>query len=80
MEELPISKFKATCLAVLKRVRSSRTSVRITRFGTPIAEIVPPTPSPGPTRWLGAMTGTATMTGDLVSPVMAADEWGAMHS
>ena len=42
MEEMAISKFKATCLAVLERVRKTGEPVLITRFGHPIAEVVAP--------------------------------------
>ena len=42
MEEMAISKFKATCLAVLERVRKTGEPVLVTRFGHPIAEIVAP--------------------------------------
>src|SRR4029077_6506596 len=31
--EIAISEFKAKCLAVLERVRSTRTPIRVTRFG-----------------------------------------------
>ena len=44
MEEIAISKFKATCLAVMERVRRTRQPVLVTRFGEPVAEIVPPSP------------------------------------
>jgi hypothetical protein len=33
MEEIAISKFKATCLAVLERVRLTNQPIRVTRFG-----------------------------------------------
>jgi prevent-host-death family protein len=42
VEEIPISKFKATCLAVLETVRTTGTPVRVTRHGQPVAEIVAP--------------------------------------
>ena len=42
MEEIAISKFKATCLAVLERVRKTGKPVVVTRFGQPIAQISPP--------------------------------------
>ncbi len=38
MEEIPISKFKATCLAVLEKVRQSGKPVLVTRFGQPVAD------------------------------------------
>src|ERR1700720_3421386 len=46
MKEMPISKFKATCLAVLEQVRKTKRPVRITRFGKPVAEVVPPSAEP----------------------------------
>jgi antitoxin (DNA-binding transcriptional repressor) of toxin-antitoxin stability system len=42
MEQISISKFKATCLAVLERVRQTRAPILITKQGKVIAEINPP--------------------------------------
>jgi prevent-host-death family protein len=42
MEEIAISKFKATCLSVLENVRKTGKTVLVTRFGEPVAEVVPP--------------------------------------
>jgi prevent-host-death family protein len=78
MDEIAISKFKATCLAVLERVRRTGKPVRITRFGTPIADIVPPAPPKARRGWIGSMRGTARIVGDLVSPVVDEDEWEAL--
>jgi antitoxin (DNA-binding transcriptional repressor) of toxin-antitoxin stability system len=65
MESMPISKFKATCLATLERVRRTGRPLRVTRFGKPVADIVPPAPD-APTRdWLGSMRGTAEIVGDI---------------
>ena len=41
MKEIAISKFKATCLAVLERVRKTGEPILVTRFGHPVAEITP---------------------------------------
>ena len=41
MDSIAISKFKAECLAILDRVNKTREPVLITRFGKPIAEVVP---------------------------------------
>ena len=77
-KSLAISEFKATCLAVLERVRRTGTPVLVTRRGVPIAEIVPPSlASTGPA-WLGSMRGTATITGDLVAPATDTDDWDAL--
>ena len=77
MEQIAVSKFKATCLSVLERVRKTRKPVLVTRFGVPLAEILPP---PAPKRrssWLGSMAGTAEIIGDIVSPISSEDEWDA---
>ena len=77
MEEIAISKFKATCLAVLERVRRTGQPVRVTRFGRPVAEIVPPTPPKSTGDWLGCMAGTAEIVGDIVD---TSDLWAPEES
>jgi prevent-host-death family protein len=68
METIAISKFKATCLSVLQKVKRTGRPVLVTRFGKPIASIVPP-PTPVRRRgWLGSLAGTATIVGDIISP------------
>jgi antitoxin (DNA-binding transcriptional repressor) of toxin-antitoxin stability system len=76
MEEIAISKFKATCLAVLERVRKTGQPIRVTRFGQPIAEIKPPTP-PQPPRILGRHIGSGVILGDIVSPIGDESDWEA---
>ena len=78
MEEIQISKFKATCLAVLDRVRKTRKPVLVTRFGKPIAQVLPPPPRPAG-NWLGAMKDQGEICGDLVAPVMDPMEWEALN-
>ena len=68
METIPISKFKATCLALLKRVQKTGQPILITRRGEPIAQVGPPPPPANPGNWLGCMKGTARIVGDIVSP------------
>jgi prevent-host-death family protein len=75
MDTIAISKFKATCLAVLERVRKTRRPVLITRFGEPVAEVVPPPPEKSKEDWLGAMAGTVRFVGDIVSPASDEDDW-----
>ena len=75
MEEIAISKFKATCLAVMERVRQTGQPVLVTRFGEPVAEIVPPSPPRRPEGWLGCLAGTAEITGDIVSPSGDPEDW-----
>jgi prevent-host-death family protein len=76
MKEIAISKFKATCLAVLERVRKTGEPVLITRFGQPIAEI---NPAGGLKRIprLGGGIGTAEILGDIVGPIGDESDWEA---
>lgn len=78
MKIMPISKFKATCLATLERVRKTGQPLRVTRFGTPIADIVPPALEPTQPDWLGSMRGTATIVGDITTSSSDFVEWDAL--
>ena len=75
MEEIAISKFKATCLAVLERVRVTNQPIRVTRFGKPIAEILPPKLGEKPQRRLGM--GRGQILGDIVGPAVDLSDWEA---
>ena len=57
MEEIAISKFKATCLAVLERVRKTGQPIRVTRFGQAVAEIMPPASAPSARVGFGGASG-----------------------
>ena len=74
MREIAISKFKATCLGVIDDVRRTRVPVRITRFGKPVAEIVPTKAPPGKS-WLGSMRGEFEVDDDIVGPIGAFKAW-----
>jgi prevent-host-death family protein len=68
MESLSVSRFKATCLAVLERVRRTGEPVLVTKRGEPLAEIVPASRSAEDKRSLGVLAGTGRIVGDVVSP------------
>ncbi|MBZ5607876.1 MAG: type II toxin-antitoxin system Phd/YefM family antitoxin [Acidobacteriia bacterium] len=76
-EQIAASKFKAKCLSVLERVRKTRKPVLVTRFGVPLAEVVPPSEPKRRSSWLGSMAGTAEIIGDIVGPISSEDEWDA---
>ncbi len=80
MERIPISKFKATCLAVLEQVRRTGQPVRVTRFGKPVADLVPPAPEARPDDWIGSMHASGRIVGDIVAPVAAEEDWRVLHS
>lgn len=77
MKEIAISEFKAKCLGILEQVRKTRKPIRVTRFGEPVAEVVPPTPKPRRKSWLGCMAGTAEIVGDIVGPTGSIEDWEA---
>ena len=75
VDEIAVSKFKATCLAALERVRRTRRPLRVTRFGKPLADVMPPAEAARGEGWLGAMRDRGHITGDLVAPVEPEDAW-----
>ncbi len=79
MEKIPASKFKATCSAVLERVRRTRKPVLITKDGEPLAQIVPAPRAKRSKRKLGEMAGTARILGDIVSPATDELDWEALR-
>ena len=76
MREIQISKFKTTCLAVLDRVGKTGKPVLVTRFGKPVARILPPPSSPAG-NWLGSMKGSGKIHEDLVAPASDLSDWEA---
>jgi len=79
MEEIAISKFKATCLAVLETARKTGKPVLVTRFGEPVAEIVPPPAPKRPADWIGSFRETGQILGDIVSPASDENDWEVLR-
>ena len=77
MKEVAISEFKAKCLGILEQVRKTRTPIRVTRFGKPVAEVIPASPAEGTGRRLGSMVRTGEIVGDIVGPTGSWDDWEA---
>ncbi len=77
MKEIAISVFKAKCLGILEEVRKTRKPIRVTRFGKPVAEVVPPSPGKPTGRRLGSMAGTGRIVGDIVGSISDESEWDA---
>lgn len=73
MKEIAISEFKAKCLAMLEEVQKTKEPILVTRFGKPVAEVVPPSPSRKQGTWLGSMAGEIKFLGDILSPVFETD-------
>ncbi|HEY2841990.1 MAG TPA: type II toxin-antitoxin system Phd/YefM family antitoxin [Bryobacteraceae bacterium] len=79
METIAISKFKATCLSVLEHVRKTGNPILVTRFGKPIAEVVPPSTPLRTANWMGSMAGTGEILGDIVGPISSEEDWAPLR-
>ncbi len=75
MEKIAISKFKSTCFAVLERVRKSGKPILITRFGKPLAEVVPAPTRQKAKHWVGSLASTGKINGNIVLATGSEDDW-----
>jgi len=64
--------FKAKCLQLLDEVAETREPLVITKFGRPVATLVP---MPPPVKLRGALKGSVLYEGDIASPLE--NEWEA---
>ena len=53
--------------------------LRVTRFGKPIADIVPAAPEKPAGDWLGSLRGTLKIRGDIVAPSSDLVKWEALE-
>lgn len=79
METVPVSQFKARCLAILAKVQKTGQPILVTRFGEPMAEVIPPPAPARRGRWLGSLEGSVQIVGDIVSPSTREDDWEALR-
>jgi len=80
MKEVTISEFRAKLFALIRRVEKTKKTLRITRLGKPLADIIPVSaPRRAPKNWMGSMRGTAKILGDIISPATDPDEWEVLR-
>jgi prevent-host-death family protein len=70
IQEVAISEFKAKCLSLLEQVSKTRTPLRVTRRGIPIADVIPAASETEERSWIGSMSDDIEIIGDIVSPVI----------
>jgi prevent-host-death family protein len=70
IQEIAISKFKAKCLSLLEEVSKTKTPLRVTRRGKPIADVIPASSEGDERSWIGSLSGSVDFVGDVVSPVI----------
>jgi prevent-host-death family protein len=76
MDTMPISKFKAECLAVMAEVKRTGRPILVTKRGEPVVEVIPAR-AKEKKRKLGCMAGTFEIVGDIVGPVIDLNEINA---
>lgn len=79
-EKVTISKFKATCLALLNKVKKTGQPILVTRRGEPIAQVIPPPLPEKPESWLGSFQSTGKIVGEIISPPLDEKAWKALQS
>lgn len=79
IEVITISKFKATCLAVLDNVKKTGRPIMVTRHGKPIAVIDPPPRPRNKESWLGSFKSKGKITGDILTPVISESDWHVLN-
>lgn len=80
MEKISISKFKATCLALLDRVKRTGQPILVTRKGEPVAQVLPPPAPEHPGPWLGSFAASGRIVGDILAPALDEDRWDVLRS
>lgn len=65
--------FKAKCLKLLDEVAETREAIIVTKFGKPVARLLPIEAKR--TQLRGAMRGSVLWEGDIISP-LGEDAWG----
>jgi len=79
LEVINISKFKATCLAVLDNVKRTGRPVLVLRHGEPVAVIDPPPLPEKQSSWLGSFKNQGKIIGDIISPVVPEKDWHILN-
>ncbi len=79
-QEVSISEFKAKCISLLHQVTATKTSLRITRRGKPIADVVPVSSDLESKEWMGSMSNHTELGTDIVSPVIEIADIEALKS
>ena len=80
IHEIAISEFKAKCLSLLQEVSKTKTPLRVTRRGKAIADVIPASSDVAEKNWMGSMSDSIEITGDVVSPVIEIQEIEALKN
>jgi prevent-host-death family protein len=70
IQEIGISEFKAKCLSLLEEVSKTKIPLRVTRRGKAIADVFPASSEAEEKSWIGSMSGSIDIVGDIVAPII----------
>ena len=73
MKRMAASAFKTNCLAVMDQVQAKHETVIITKYGKPVAKLVPV--STETDEIYNFLKGKGTVGGDVVTPAVSLAEW-----
>jgi len=76
MKKMAAGSFKAHCLAVMDEVQARRETVVITKYGKPVAKLVPVNEEAD--EIYNFLRGKGAAVGDVVSPAIPLRDWGKL--
>lgn len=77
MKAVSVSKFRATCLELLRNVKETGEPILVTKHGKPIAEVRAPQRKRARSPF-GCMKDRTKILGDVLSPAVSAEEWDVL--
>lgn len=75
MKTFSVSQFKALCLGLLEKVSKTGQPILITKKGKPLAQVIPPPIDRKGKDWMGSMSDTAEIEGDIVNLDSTSSKW-----
>lgn len=79
METIAISKFKATCLRLLEKVKNTGDSILVTKKDVPIALVSPPPRQPKKKSSFGSMKGSVIFHDDIIGS-LPENDWEVLKA
>lgn len=67
--EIAAGQFKSQCLKLMDQVQQTKEEIVITKYGTPVARLVPIASEDVESSIIGWMQGSVKITGDIVAPL-----------
>jgi len=75
VKRMAAGEFKAQCLAIMDEVQARKVTVVITKYGKPVAKLVPADRETD--ELYHFLRGKGAVTGDIISP--AIEDWGTLR-